>query len=131
MVYLDHAASSQKPIAVIEAQREYLMHYHAMHRGVHALSQQATDAFESARTVVQHHIGAAESCEVIWRSGRRTSTVAQRGRDHIGQGDTILLTRMEHHANIVPWQMLADEGVLPRWWGFRMTAHSMSSCSKN
>ena len=62
LVYLDHAASSQKPIAVIEAQREYLMHYHAnVHRGVHALSQHATDAFENARTIVQHHIGAEES----------------------------------------------------------------------
>ena len=113
LVYLDHAASSQKPIAVIEAQREYLMHYHAnVHRGVHALSQQATDAFENARTVVQHHIGAAESCEVIWTAGATDAInlVAQTwGRDHIGQGDTILLTRMEHHANIVPWQMLADE----------------------
>ena len=113
LVYLDHAASSQKPIAVIEAQREYLMHYHAnVHRGVHALSQQATDAFENARTVVQHHISAAESFEVIWTAGATDAInlVAQTwGRDCIGEGDTILLTRMEHHANIVPWQMLADE----------------------
>ena len=89
------------------------MHYHAnVHRGVHALSQQATDAFENARIVVQHHIGAEESCEVIWTAGATDAInlVAQTwGRDHIGQGDTILLTRMEHHANIVPWQMLADK----------------------
>ena len=113
LVYLDHAASSQKPIAVIEAQREYLMHYHAnVHRGVHALSQQATDAFENARTIVQHHIGAAESCETIWTGGATDAInlVAQSwGRAHIGAGDTILITKMEHHANIVPWQMLAEE----------------------
>ena len=113
LVYLDHAASSQKPIAVIEAQREYLMHYHAnVHRGVHALSQQATDAFENARTIVQHHIGAAESCEIIWTGGATDAInlVAQSwGRAHIGAGDTVLITKMEHHANIVPWQMLAEE----------------------
>lgn len=113
LVYLDHAASSQKPIAVIEAQREYLMHYHAnVHRGVHALSQQATDAFEQARGVVQKHLNAAEACEVIWTAGATDAInlVAQTwGRDRIGAGDVILITRMEHHANIVPWQMLADE----------------------
>lgn len=112
LVYLDHAASSQKPIAVIEAQREYLMHYHAnVHRGVHALSQQATDAFENARTIVQHHIGAAESCETIWTGGATDAInlVAQSwGRAHIGAGDTILITKMEHHANIVPWQLVAE-----------------------
>ena len=70
LVYLDHAASAQKPIAVIEAQREYLMHYHAnVHRGVHALSQQATDAFERARSTVQYHIGAANLEEIIWVAG--------------------------------------------------------------
>jgi len=113
LVYLDHAASSQKPIAVIEAQREYLMHYHAnVHRGVHALSQQATDAFENARTIVQRHIHAAESCEVIWTAGATDAinlVMQTWGRDQISRGDTILLTRMEHHANIVPWQMLANE----------------------
>lgn len=113
LVYLDHAASSQKPIAVIEAQREYLMHYHAnVHRGVHALSQQATDAFEQARNTVQQHIGAAESCEVIWTAGATDAInlVAQSwGRQNLDAGDVILITRMEHHANIVPWQMLAEE----------------------
>jgi cysteine desulfurase/selenocysteine lyase len=70
LVYLDHAASAQKPVAVIEAQREYLMHYHAnVHRGVHALSQQATEAFEQARVSVQQHIGAASSNEIIWAAG--------------------------------------------------------------
>jgi len=113
LVYLDHAASAQKPIAVIEAQREYLMHYHAnVHRGVHALSQQATDAFEQARVSVQQHLGAATSNEIIWVAGATDgiNLVAQSwGREHIGPGDTILITEMEHHANIVPWQMLAEE----------------------
>lgn len=113
LVYLDHAASSQKPIAVIEAQREYLMHYHAnVHRGVHALSQQATDAFENARGTVQRHIGAAEPCEVIWTAGATDAinlVVQSWGRQNIEAGDVILITRMEHHANIVPWQMLAEE----------------------
>ena len=113
LVYLDHAASAQKPIAVIEAQREYLMHYHAnVHRGVHALSQQATDAFERARSTVQYHIGAANLEEIIWVAGATDgiNLVAQSwGREHIGEGDVILITHMEHHANIVPWQMLAKE----------------------
>jgi len=113
LVYLDHAASAQKPIAVIEAQREYLMHYHAnVHRGVHALSQQATDAFERARSTVQYHIGAANLEEIIWVAGATDgiNLVAQSwGREHIGEGDVILITYMEHHANIVPWQMLAKE----------------------
>ncbi len=113
LVYLDHAASAQKPVAVIEAQREYLMHYHSnVHRGVHALSQQATDAFEQARTIVQRHIGAASSCEIIWAAGATDgiNLVAQAwGRDHVSKGDVILITEMEHHANIVPWQMLAEE----------------------
>lgn len=113
LVYLDHAASAQKPIAVIEAQREYLMHYHAnVHRGVHALSQQATDAFERARSTVQYHIGAAHLEEIIWVAGATDgiNLVAQSwGREHIGEGDVILITYMEHHANIVPWQMLVKE----------------------
>ena len=112
LVYLDHASSAQKPIAVIEAQREYLMHYHSnVHRGVHALSQQATDAFEQARATVQHHIGAAHAEEVIWVSGATDgiNLVAQSwGMTHLSSDDVILITRMEHHANIVPWQMVAE-----------------------
>ena len=91
LVYLDHAASSQKPIAVIEAQREYLSHYHSnVHRGVHALSQQATDAFERARSTVQYHIGAAHLEEIIWVAGATDgiNLVAQAwGREHIEAGD--------------------------------------------
>ena len=113
LVYLDHAASAQKPIAVIEAQREYLMRHHAnVHRGVHELSQLATDAFEAAREKVRTHIGASSTEEIIWTSGATDAInlVAQSwGRAEISPGDVILITRMEHHANIVPWQMLAEE----------------------
>jgi len=79
---------------------------------VHALSQQATDAFERARSTVQYHIGAAHLEEIIWVAGATDgiNLVAQAwGREHIEAGDVILITRMEHHANIVPWQMLAKE----------------------
>ena len=70
LIYLDHAASAQKPVAVIEAQREYLMHLHAnVHRGVHSLSQQATDAFEKARETVRRHLNAAHVEEIIWTAG--------------------------------------------------------------
>ncbi len=113
LVYLDHAASAQKPIAVIEAQREYLMHLHAnVHRGVHSLSQQATDAFEKARETVRVHLNASCTEEIIWTAGATDAInlVAQSwGKTNIKSGDVILVTRMEHHANIVPWQMLAEE----------------------
>ncbi|MDA1336941.1 MAG: SufS family cysteine desulfurase [Bacteroidetes bacterium] len=110
LIYLDHAASAQKPLAVIEAQREYLSHYHSnVHRGVHALSNQATEAFESARRSVSASINAEFVEEVIWVAGATDgiNLIAQSwGRDNIKQGDVVLITEMEHHANIVPWQML-------------------------
>jgi cysteine desulfurase/selenocysteine lyase len=113
LIYLDHAASSQKPTAVIEAQREYLMYLHAnVHRGVHSLSQQATDAFEKARETVRVHVNAASTEEIIWTGGATDAInlVAQSwGRANVNAGDVILVTRMEHHANIVPWQILASE----------------------
>lgn len=113
LVYLDSAASSQKPLAVIEACREYYSHMHAnVHRGVHALSQQATDAFEEARRIVQRFIHAASEKEIVWTAGATDAInlVAQTwGRTHIQSGDVILVTRMDHHANLVPWQMLASE----------------------
>lgn len=112
LIYLDHAASAQKPLAVIEAQREYLTHYHSnVHRGVHALSNQATDAFESARRSVKSSINAEFAEEVIWVAGATDgiNLVAQSwGRENLKQGDVVLITEMEHHANIVPWQMLVE-----------------------
>lgn len=113
LVYLDSAASAQKPVAVIEAGREYYSHVHAnVHRGVHALSQQATDAFEEARRTVAKFINAASERQVVWTAGATDAInlVAQTwGRTHISPGDAILVTRMDHHANLVPWQMLAAE----------------------
>lgn len=113
LVYLDSAASSQKPAAVIAAMDDYYQRYNAnVHRGVHRLSELATSAYESARERVATFMGAASSDEVIF-VGNATegfNLVAYSwGRRHISSGDEILLTEMEHHANIVPWQILAAE----------------------
>lgn len=113
LVYLDSAASAQKPLAVINAQADYLRNDHAnVHRGVHTLSQRATDAFERARRQVQSFLNAREVEEIIWTQGATDgiNLVAQSwGRAHLQAGDRILISRMEHHANIVPWQLLAAE----------------------
>lgn len=113
LVYLDSAASAQKPLAVINAQADYLRNHHAnVHRGVHTLSQRATDAFEHARRQVQSFLNAREVEEIIWTQGTTDgiNLVAQTwGRTHLHAGDRILISRMEHHANIVPWQLLAAE----------------------
>lgn len=112
LVYLDNAASAQKPLAVIEGQREYLSNYHAnIHRGAHHLAQLATEAFEGARNSLATHIGAADSKEVIFTSGSTDAInlVAHSwGRSNLSKGDVVLVTRMEHHANIVPWQMVCE-----------------------
>jgi len=113
LVYLDNAASAQKPLAVIEGQREYLSNYHAnIHRGAHHLAQLATEAFEGARGKIATHIGAAHTEEVIFTGGSTDAInlVAQAwGRANLTSEDTVLVTRMEHHANIVPWQMVCAE----------------------
>ena len=113
LVYLDSAASSQKPAVVIEAMADYYRRYHAnVHRGVHRLSEMATTAYEGARVRVAEFIHAAAPEEIIF-VGKATegfNLVAQSwGRANVGPGDEILLTEMEHHANLVPWQMLAAE----------------------
>ena len=113
LVYLDNAASAQKPLAVIEGQREYLSNYHAnIHRGAHHLAQLATEAFEGARGKIATHIGAAHTEEVVFTGGSTDAInlVAQAwGRANLTSDDTVLVTRMEHHANIVPWQMVCAE----------------------
>ena len=113
LVYLDNAASAQKPLAVIEAQREYLSNYHAnIHRGAHHLAQLATEAYEGTRQKLARHIGAETTDEIIFTAGSTDAInlVAQSwGRANVTKGDTILVTQMEHHANIVPWQMLCGE----------------------
>lgn len=113
LVYLDNAATTQKPLAVIEAETKYYLNYNAnVHRGIHALSQWATDAFEAARTRVGCLINAASPAEVVFVRGttEAVNLVAQSyGRSRLRAGDEIILSRMEHHSNIVPWQMLCDQ----------------------
>ncbi|MFO7664324.1 MAG: cysteine desulfurase [Chloroflexota bacterium] len=120
LVYLDSAASSQKPEAVIQAMDDYYRSYHAnVHRGVHRLSEMATTAYEAARVTVADFIHAAEPAEVIFvgNATEAFNLVANSwGRTNVDEGDEILLTEMEHHANIVPWQMLAEEkGAIVRY----------------
>jgi cysteine desulfurase/selenocysteine lyase len=113
LVYLDSAASAQKPQAVIDAERHvYERSYANIHRGVHHLSMVATDAYEKARAKVQRFLGAAESREIVLLRGatEAINLVAQSyGRKHVGAGDEVLITGLEHHSNIVPWQLLCEE----------------------
>jgi cysteine desulfurase/selenocysteine lyase len=111
--YLDNAASSQVPNLVIERGAEYLKKEHSnIHRGVHYLSQHATTAYEAAREKVRKFINAKEAKECIFVRGctEGVNLVAYSyGRKFIGEGDEIILSQMEHHANIIPWQVLAEE----------------------
>ena len=113
LIYMDSAATTQKPQRVIDAVVRHFTHRCSnVHRGVHKLSQLATESFESARETVRRGIGAAESQEIIFTRGttEAINLVAQTfGRQRIGEGDEVLITAMEHHSNIVPWQMLRDE----------------------
>ena len=113
LVYLDSAASAQKPRAVIDAERDlYERYYSNIHRGVHQLSVQATDAYESARARVQAFLGARESREIVFTRGttEAINLVAQSwGRPKLRPGDEVLLSALEHHSNIVPWQMLCEQ----------------------
>ncbi|PYX38371.1 MAG: cysteine desulfurase CsdA [Acidobacteria bacterium] len=113
LVYLDNAATSQKPQAVIDAISHYYERDNSnVHRGVHYLSERATEEFENARQTVQRFINAASASEIIFTRGTTEgiNLVAQTyGRTHVGPGDEILVTALEHHSNIVPWQLLRDE----------------------
>ena len=113
LVYLDSAASSQRPASVVAAVERYETYSHAnVHRGVHQLSQEATDQFELAREKVRGFVNAASTREVIFTRGTTESInlVAQSyARNRLQRGDEILLTALEHHANIVPWQMVAEQ----------------------
>jgi cysteine desulfurase / selenocysteine lyase len=113
LVYLDNAATTQKPRQVIDAIRHYYERENAnVHRGVHHLSERATEAFESARKKVQRFFNIPLSCEVVFTRGATESVnlVAQSyGRAFLREGDEIVLTHMEHHSNIVPWQMVCQE----------------------
>ena len=112
LVYLDNAATSQTPLAVIEAITHYYSYYNAnIHRGVHSLSQEATDAYEQARIKVQKHFNAAHAYEVILTAGTTHSIniVASGFEAILKAGDELLLSALEHHSNIVPWQMAAEK----------------------
>jgi cysteine desulfurase/selenocysteine lyase len=113
LVYLDNAATTQKPLAVMEAIGNYYRHDNSnIHRGVHTLSERATEAYENVRAGAQKFLNAADSREIIFVRGttEAINLVAQSyGRKNVGSGDEVLITAMEHHSNIVPWQLLCEE----------------------
>jgi len=113
LVYLDSAATSQKPLPVIEAIDNYYRQYNSnVHRGVHTLGTKATDAYEGARDKVRRFIGAASTEEIIFTRGTTTAinlVAASYGRAHVREGDEIVITYMEHHSNIIPWQQVAKQ----------------------
>ena len=113
LVYLDSAASGQRPLAVLRAVEHYETHLHSnVHRGVHTLSQAATEAFEGARERARRFLNARSTREIIFVRGTTEgiNLVAQSyGRSRLGPGDEILITALEHHANIVPWQMVCEQ----------------------
>ena len=123
LVYLDSAASSQKPTAVIEAMNAYYRSYNAnVHRGIHRLSEDATNAYEGARQRIANFINAPSIEQVIYTRNATEAfnlVAATWGRVNLRPGDEILLTEMEHHANIVPWQMVAEQtGAIVRYIPF-------------
>lgn len=113
LVYLDNAATSQKPAAVIQAMDAYYRGYNAnVHRGIHRLSEDATEAYERARARIGRFVNATDPATVIYvrNTTEALNLVANSwGRQNVDPGDEILLTEMEHHSNIVPWQLLAEE----------------------
>jgi cysteine desulfurase/selenocysteine lyase len=112
LVYLDNAATTQKPRAVLDALQDFYLHHNAnVHRGLHALSMRATDAYEAARARTAQFINAADPAEIIFTRGTTESinlVAASWGGANLGPGDVILITEMEHHSNLVPWQLIAQ-----------------------
>src|SRR5256884_8341393 len=122
LVYLDNAATSQKPVQVIEALDRFYNQYNAnVYRGVYRISEEATVAYEEARRKIAHLINARDPSEIIFVRGttEAINLVAHSwGRSNIGLGDSVMLTEMEHHSNIVPWQLLArDKGAQLKYVG--------------
>lgn len=113
LVYLDNAATSQKPLSVIQALTDYYTNNNAnIHRGIHTLSEEATEAYEGSREKIAKFIDAPDSRGVIFTSNATEGfnlVMNTWGRQNIGEGDEIVLSAMEHHSNLVPWQMLAKE----------------------
>src|SRR6266567_315281 len=112
LIYFDNAATTQKPKAVLDALRRYYERDNAnVHRGIHELSNRATAAFEAARDRAARFINAGSSAEIVFTRGTTEGinlVASAWGTKHIKRGDKILLTEMEHHSNIVPWQLLAE-----------------------
>ncbi|MEX2291199.1 MAG: cysteine desulfurase [Mycobacteriales bacterium] len=126
LVYLDNASSSHKPRQVLDAERAFVeQHYSNVHRGVHTLSQEATDAYEAARTRVASFLGARDEREVVFTKNATEAynlvaysfgNAATGSRCALGPGDEVCVTEMEHHSNLVPWQMLCQRtGATLRW----------------
>lgn len=112
LIYFDNAATSQTPQVVIDAIVDYYSNYNAnIHRGVHSLSQEATDAYEEARIKIQHHFNAAHPYEIILTAGttHAINLVASGFANILKEGDEVLVSALEHHSNIVPWQMLCEK----------------------
>jgi cysteine desulfurase/selenocysteine lyase len=113
LVYLDNAATTQKPRLVLDAEREVYERYYAnIHRGVHLLSVESTDAYEKAREKVRDFLHARDSREIVFVRGTTEAinlVASSFGRTRVGRGDEVLITALEHHSNIVPWQLLCDE----------------------
>lgn len=113
LIYLDNAATTQKPKEVIHSILDYYTRLNSnIHRGVHYLSQQATTAFEEARTAVQHFINATHQHEIIFTKGTTESinlVASSFGKAFLHEGDEVIISEMEHHSNIVPWQMICEE----------------------
>src|SRR5690348_16511411 len=112
LIYFDNAATTQKPKAVVDALRHYYEHDNAnVHRGIHELSNRATAAFEAARARAARFINARSAEEIVFTRGTTEGinlVASAWGQKNVKAGDTILLTEMEHHSNIVPWQLLAE-----------------------
>jgi cysteine desulfurase/selenocysteine lyase len=127
LVYLDNASSSHKPVQVVDAERDFVLnHYSNVHRGVHTLSQEATDGYEAARTTIASFIGAPHDEVVFTKNATEAYNLvaysfgnARAGeRFHLGPGDEVVVTEMEHHSNLVPWQMLCERtGATLKWFG--------------
>jgi cysteine desulfurase/selenocysteine lyase len=122
LVYLDNASSSHKPVQVLEAQRVFdEQHYSNVHRGVHTLSQEATDAYEDARTTIARFLGGQHDDLVFTKNATESINLAAHSLgEHLrlGPGDEVVVTEMEHHSNLVPWQMLcARTGATLKWFG--------------
>ena len=120
IVYLDSAATSQKPTVVLDAMQHYYETINAnVHRGVYAIAEEATNALEAARAKTQRFINARSSAEIVFTKNATEAlnlVVQSWGRTNLSEGDVVVLSHMEHHANIVPWQMLqAEKGIEIRW----------------